>query len=102
MDPFAPITPSQENELVDLLTAGRGRNTKDRLRKQLRGVSAGEAETAIRRLKGEPAAPLVVEQPADTATVRATSNALRERLDGAFATRHMQPVGLNKPQGSIR
>ena len=100
LNPYAPIRPDQEQELLDLLTAGRGRNTRDRLRKQLRGVSAGEADTALRKLRGEPVAPFVPE-PVDTAA-RATSAALRQTLDGVFSGRAMQPVGLNKPQGSIR
>jgi hypothetical protein len=96
--PYAPLTPAQEAELTELL-AQTGRLTRERILKGLRGASVEEADRAIRKLRGEPAAPvvLVVAAPADRATTRALIAEQREILDAHFATRAMQPVGLSQP-----
>lgn len=98
MDPFAPITPAQENELVALLAAGRGRLTCERLRKQLRGLSTGQAAERLRGLKGEPE-PEYIPQPATNPAV--TRAAMRARLDAHFAGRQMQQHEMGLCQSSL-
>ena len=96
MDPYAPIRPDQETA-IRTLTAPMGRMTRERILRGLLQLSAGEADELLRRLTGQPAAPVAVAPIADRAATRAHNAALRERLDAAYAPRAMQPTGLGQP-----
>lgn len=86
--PFAPMTPAQENELVDLLADGRGRNTRNTLRRHLAGTTQEEAARRIADLRGESAPPerrLDMEPAPAPANPAAVREATRQRLDAAYA-----------------
>lgn len=86
-NPFAPITPAQETALAAEL-AKLGRNTGERIRRQARGISAGEADTLLARLRGEPipeSPRLEMEPRPGPANPAAVRQALREKLDRAYA-----------------
>ena len=96
MDPYAPIRPDQE-AAIRTLTAPMGRMTRERILKGLLQLSAGEADELLRRLAGQPPAPVALAPVVDRAVTRAHNAALRERLDAAYAPRAMQPTGLGQP-----
>lgn len=96
-NPFGPPTPEQETELNRLL-AGKGRLAGERIRRQVRGLDAGQLADTLQRLRGEPAPPCAATGPARSqADTRAANAVLREQLRASYAGRAMQPTGLGQP-----
>lgn len=82
------MTPGQENALVDLLAAGRGRNTRNRVRQQLAGTTQEAAARQLAHLRGEvvPAERQLDMEPAPApASPAAVREATREQLAKSYA-----------------
>lgn len=95
MDAYAPITPDQE-QAIRAIAATRNRHEADRILDGLLQLDVERAADRLRRLRGEPAAPVAVVPPTDPAATRAYNAEMRETLRAGYAGRAMQPVGLGQ------